>query len=76
VYVPKIKELYAFVSIGDEPDDEGIIGFRTNGGTFMPMIGADMTRVNELKPMADRISKITGKPYKILQFKLENEIEK
>jgi hypothetical protein len=69
--VPKIKELYAFVSIGDEPDDEGIMAFQTDDGTWMPMVGADMTRVNELKPLADRISKITGKPYKILRFKLE-----
>jgi hypothetical protein len=69
--VPKITELYAFVSIGDDPDDEGIMAFQTNDGTWMPMVGADMTRVNQLKPMADRISKTTGKPYKILRFKLE-----
>jgi hypothetical protein len=71
-YMPKITELFAFVSIGDDPDDEGVMAFQTNDGIWMPMVGADMARVNELKPMADRISKITGKPYKILQFKLEN----
>lgn len=55
--MPKITELYAFVSIGSGPNDEGIIGFRTDGGTWMPMVGADMTRINQLKPMADRINK-------------------
>jgi hypothetical protein len=74
--MPKITELFAFVSIGDDPDDEGIMAFQTNDGIWMPMVGADMTRVNQLKPMADRISKTTGKPYKILKFKIENEIEK
>ena len=69
--MPEITELFAFVSIGSDPDDEGIMAFQTNDGTWMPMIGADMTRVNELKPMADRISEIAGKPYKILQFKIE-----
>ena len=69
--MPKITELYAFVSIGSDPDDEGIMAFQTDDGTWMPMVGADMTRVNELKPMADRISEIAGKPYKILRFKLE-----
>ena len=69
--MPKITELYAFVSIGSEPDDEGIMAFQTDDGIWMPMIGADMTRVNQLKPPADRISKTTGKPYKILRFKLE-----
>jgi hypothetical protein len=69
--MPKITELYAFVSIGSDPDDEGIMAFQTNDGTWMPMIGADMTRINQLKPMADKISEIAGKPYKILRFKLE-----
>jgi hypothetical protein len=74
--MPKITELFAFVSIGDDPDDEGVMAFQTNDGIWMPMVGADMTRVNQLKPMAGRISKTTGKPYKILRFKIENEIEK
>ena len=68
--MPKITELYAFVSIGSDPDDEGIMAFQTDDG-WMPMIGADMTRVNVLKPMADKVSKIAGTPYKILRFKLE-----
>jgi hypothetical protein len=71
VYVPKIKQLYAFVSIGDEPDDEGIIGFQTNDGRFYPLVGADMTRVNQLKPMTGQLY-----PHKILRFKLGNEFEK
>jgi hypothetical protein len=74
--VPKITELYAFVSIGSDPDDEGIIAFQTNDGTWVPMVGADMTRVNELTPIANQICKTVARQYKILRFKLENEIEK
>jgi hypothetical protein len=58
--MPKITELFAFVSIGSDPDDEGVMAFQTNGGTWMPMVGADMTRVNELKPPAE-IKKILPK---------------
>ena len=61
--MPKITALFAFVSIGSDPDDEGIMEFQTYNETWMPMIGSDMTRINELKPIADKISKIAGTPY-------------
>lgn len=73
--MPKIEELYAFISYDkDDPTDEGIIGM-TMGGGWMPFFGADMKRVDSLRVHADLVSKISGKPYRILHFKLVGEIK-
>lgn len=63
----KIEELYAFIATDEE--GEGIMGFQTVGG-MMPMVGADMDRVNSLKIIAEQIKKATGKPYEIRKFKV------
>ena len=70
--MPKINKLYAFIAEDNGPDDEGIMGFQF-GDEWMPMIGADMERVNALIPIADQISEATGKPYKIKYFTLEDD---
>lgn len=70
--MPKITEMFAFVC-EDAPGDEGIIGMSL-GRMMWPLVGADMERVNALKPYADQISEQTGKPYKLLKFQLVGEI--
>jgi hypothetical protein len=62
-----IDELYAFIM--EEDGGEGILGFRDRNGMMWPMIGADLARVESLKPLADRIAKAKGKPYEIRYFK-------
>lgn len=49
----RIDEMYAFVSQDD--DGEGIVGFKTPDG-WMPMVAADMARVESLKPMAEKLA--------------------
>ena len=73
--MPLITELYAFVAVATEgePDDEGIMAFMTQDGTMMPMIGADMERVEQLKPIAKRAAAEAGCSYKILTFALSGE---
>lgn len=73
--MPKITEMYAFVAADKGPEDEGVMAMQTVTG-WMPLVGADMVRVNDLKPIAEMIAKNTGKPYRILRFKLEGEIPK
>jgi len=63
----RITELYAFVS-KDENGHEGIMGFQTPDGNMMPMIGADVERVESLKPYADMISEKMGVGYEIRYF--------
>ena len=71
--MPRITELYAFVVADKNPEDEGIVGCRGQNGYWMPLVGADMTRVDALKPIADQIATALKKPYKILKFKLVEE---
>ena len=75
--MPKVIELYAFVvQEGPDPENEGIIGELAPNGTWVPFIGSDMKRVESLIPRADQIAVETGRPYKILKFKLDQVIEK
>jgi hypothetical protein len=74
--MPKITEMFAYVMADKDEDDEGVIGFYSpQAGGWIPMVGADVDRVKSLKKEADRISAQVGKPYKILKFKLVEEIE-
>jgi len=62
-----IKELFAFTTVDPKDGDEGVLGFHGGEG-WMPMVGADMTRVDQLKPIADRVSKELGLSYRIKRF--------
>ena len=74
--MPKITEMFAYVMADKNADDEGVIGFYSaQAGGWVPMVGADMDRMNSLQKEADRISVQVGKPYKILKFKLVEEIQ-
>jgi hypothetical protein len=63
----RITEIYAFVS-KDKEGNEGIMGATFNIGQMMPLIGADIERVESLIPIADKIKEITGMDYEIRYF--------
>lgn len=71
--MPRIEMMYAFITEDKGPDDEGIVGMNTGTG-WMPLVGADMKRVESLKPIAQSISRQTGKRIKILQFETRKEL--
>lgn len=71
--MPRIEEMYAFVAEDSGPDDEGLIGMNTGSG-WMPLVGADMARVESLKPIAREIAEATGKKIKILHFTQREEL--
>ena len=71
--MPRIEEMYAFVAEDKGPDDEGIIGFMAETG-WMPMVGADMARVESLKPIAQHVARATGKKIKLLRFTKREEL--
>lgn len=70
----RIEEMFAFVAEDTGPDDEGIIGARTAMG-WVPLVGADMARVESLKPFAMDIARATGKKVKLLRFTTREEVE-
>ncbi|KKN87010.1 hypothetical protein LCGC14_0262790 [marine sediment metagenome] len=71
--MPRIEEMYAFVCEDSGPDDEGIVGMNTGAG-LMPLVGADMARVESLKPIARRIAVETGMRIKLLHFTHREEL--
>ena len=66
-----ITEIYAFVAL--QQDGEGIMAFAGINGMMIPMIGADIERVESLKPIADEISATTGIKYEIRYFKADTK---
>lgn len=79
--MPKINRLYAFIiQDGERPDDEGIMATRISPPNqepfWMPLVGADMNRVNDLVDHADQIASIKGKPYTIVEFQKVSEIHR
>lgn len=63
----RITELYAFVSV--DKSGEGIMGIQMPNGDWMPLIGADVERVESIKPFADKIAAQMNVPYEIRYFK-------
>lgn len=61
----KIERMYAFVAKNE--DGEGVMAFKIKDG-WMPMVGADLKRVESLLPIAEDLSKASGVEFKILQF--------
>ena len=72
--MPRIEEMYAFVAEDSGPDDEGVVAMSV-GGVMLPLIGADMTRVESLKPIVRDIAARTGRKIKLLHFTHREELE-
>ena len=71
--MPRIEEMYAFVAEDFEPDDEGVVAMSV-GDVMLPLVGADMARVESLRPIARNISAETGKRIKLLHFTHREEL--
>jgi len=72
--MPRIEQMYAFVAEDSGPDDEGVIGTMTKNG-WLPLVGADMARVNSLRPIAEAVASQLGKPVKLLRFTNREQLE-
>lgn len=74
----KIEKMYAFVSEDEEKGgDEGVMAFMDpNSKSWHPMVGADLNRVKDLIPIADRMCEGTNRSYKILIFENRRDVTK
>lgn len=72
--MPKITEMYAFITEDKGPDDEGVVAMHL-GSQWMPLVGADLKRVASLKPYALDIAKKTGKKVKLIHFTHREDLE-
>ena len=70
--MPIITEMYAFCA-QESPGDEGIIGFVGPDQNWVPLVGADMTRVEQLRDIALQIGAGTNMQVTLKKFKLVSE---
>lgn len=68
----KIDQIYAFLAVNE--DVEGIVLFQT-GSMHLPMVGANIARVDLLRRVAQDISNDTGKKISICKFSQRELIE-
>jgi len=73
--MPKIDELFAFVSERSR-DDEGLAAFRdARDGIWMPMVAADVDRANSMREIAQDIANKTGRSIRLVRFHEREELE-
>lgn len=71
----RIEQMYAFVALDPGDNTEGVAAFLGPGGVWMPMVGADMKRVESLRPFAVDLARIGGTPITLCRFEVRTEIE-
>ena len=69
---PVIEQMYAFLAQDEE--GEGVVSIRV-GDQHYPMVGADMARVDQFRPLARQMAQQTGVPIRVVTFTTRTEIE-
>ena len=72
--VKRIDQMYAFVAIDPQDNTEGVISIE-EGGTIFPLVGADMERVEQLRPLALGIAELYKTSVMLLRFSTREEVE-
>lgn len=67
-----IDEMFAFISVDEY--GEGLVGTLTRTG-WMPLVGADMSRVDSLRKMAQQVARDSGRDVKLVRFSNRTELE-
>jgi hypothetical protein len=68
----RIDDIYAFLAVDRTDGDEGIMGF---GNPAVPMIAADLTRLQQLRPLAEQLAKAGDLRVKLVRFTTRTEID-
>lgn len=74
--MPRIQRMFAFVMEDQGPDDEGVAAFFEEPYGWMPMVGADLERIESLTPKAQGIANQEKKTIRVLEFELKGELKK
>jgi hypothetical protein len=70
----RIDRMFAFVAT-DGAGDEGVCAFMDPAtGVWMPLVGADIKRVESLRAEAQVIADLTGRRIEILEFSTRKAI--
>lgn len=78
--MPRIEEMYAFIVEDTGPDDEGVVAIQTGPGDdgrrlWLPLVGADMARVNSLRDIAEGIGREINKKVTLVHFSNRQDLE-
>lgn len=68
-----ITEIFAFCSVDE--GGEGVVAAELPILGFMPLIGADMARIDDLRPYAQEIANLTNKKIVLKKFSTPTIIE-
>lgn len=67
-----IDKMFAFIA--NDGKDEGLVGAQF-GATLLPLVAADMERVESLRDVACQIAETTGKTISIVEFSTRRVLE-
>jgi hypothetical protein len=71
----RILEMYAFI-VKDELGDEGVCGFYDKKNQqWTPMVGADLSMMEKLRPQALAVANAVNKPVQMVKFTTRIEVE-
>lgn len=71
-----IDQMFAFIALDPADNTEGVVAFGPlEGGSMMPMVGADMKRVDQLRPIAKTMAKRLGVKITLCRFEIRTELE-
>lgn len=70
----RIEQLYAFIALDPEDNTEGVIAFQSPAGP-MPMVAADMKRVEQMRPVAAALAREGGIKVTLCRFEIRTELE-
>lgn len=71
----RIEQMYAFVMVDPADNTEGIPAFTGPAGVPLPMVGADMKRVDDLRPIAKGIADAHKAKITLCRFEVRTELE-
>jgi len=71
----RIDQLFAFI-VKDRDGTEGVAGFLdVERGTWLPMVGADLARVESLRPIAEDLARRLHLPITLAYFSGRRNVE-
>lgn len=70
----RIDEMFAFVVVDDD-GTEGIPAATLPSGMMFPLVGADMDRVESLRPAAETMAASLGKRVEVVRFTTREHVE-
>ena len=72
-YLGRIEHLWAFLSVDE--GGEGVCAAPMDGLGAVPLIAADEARLKSIRPMAQQIAKLFGKPVRLAKFGSREDVE-